>query len=322
MNPQRHYLGYGVLISSDIELRPYLHEADHGRCRISLEREEDAGDDAPFSREAWLFQAHGRLVRVLSDRPLDADRPGDRVHFDIGGMLSFSWRAGANAIKYRLADPSAVELVPFWLLHIVLPFYLANERVYEFLHAAAVEVDENAVLFVAPSHGGKSTMANYFVSRGHRLISDDKLAAYEEDGQFRVVPAHGFMRPYRAFEVLGQPAAAVAEGSKPIFAIFNLARVAANDPVDVQPIHGVESFRELMANYLYRLNAHAAHHMQCLTRLLNATPTYKVKVPGDLGRLGDVYKAILEQLQGSKPPNRGQAEGGTGFRNLGSDPGL
>lgn len=310
MKPVRHYLGYGILISADIELGPFLPESDHGRCRIGLEHEHRARDDVPFVHHPWQFQAHGRVVRAFVDHPLDADRPGGRVRFDIGEMLSFNWQAGADVITYRLAEPSAIELVPFWFLHIVLPFYLANERIYEFLHAAAVEVDGKAALFVAPSHGGKSTLASYFVDRGHGLISDDKLGAFEEDGKFRVVPAHRFIRPYRAFEVLGRQAATVAEGSKPIAAIFNLERVAADDPVAVKPIHGVKSFQELMANYLYRLNADAAHHMQFLTRLLNATPSYKAKVPDSLDRLGEVCAAILDTLQESSVPERAQAESG------------
>ncbi len=41
------------------------------------------------------------------------------------------------------------------------------------VHAAAVEVDGNAVLFAAPGHHGKTTLAATFLAAGYRLLAED-----------------------------------------------------------------------------------------------------------------------------------------------------
>jgi hypothetical protein len=47
---------------------------------------------------------------------------------------------------------------------------------FELLHASAVEVDEGVVAFVAPTGGGKSSVATEFGRRGYRIVCDDVLA--------------------------------------------------------------------------------------------------------------------------------------------------
>ena len=46
---------------------------------------------------------------------------------------------------------------------------------FELLHASAVEAGEGVIAFVAPSGGGKSSIAAELVRRGHRIFCDDVL---------------------------------------------------------------------------------------------------------------------------------------------------
>ena len=74
-------------------------------------------------------------------------------------------------------------------MHIFLPLHLTLERGYDFIHAAAIEVDSSPVLFIAPSNGGKSTLADYFLKQGHALLSDDKVATFFYEGVFWAAPS-------------------------------------------------------------------------------------------------------------------------------------
>jgi len=47
---------------------------------------------------------------------------------------------------------------------------------YELLHASAVEIDDAVVAFIAPTGGGKSSIAAELRRRGHRIFCDDVLA--------------------------------------------------------------------------------------------------------------------------------------------------
>ena len=62
-----------------------------------------------------------------------------------------------------------------------------------------VEVDEQPILFIAPSTGGKSTLGDYFLKQGHPMLSDDKVATFLHEDEFWAVPSHPHHRPFREF---------------------------------------------------------------------------------------------------------------------------
>jgi len=67
---------------------------------------------------------------------------------------------------------------PGWrrqLLDTVL-FSVSFANGFELLHASAVEVDDGIAAFVAPSGGGKSSLAAELCRRGHPIVCDDVLA--------------------------------------------------------------------------------------------------------------------------------------------------
>src|SRR5690606_6158147 len=107
------------------------------------------------------------------------------------------------------------------------PVYLSSECCYHFLHVSAVAIDGEAVLFMAPSTGGKSTLAQHCVARGHQLVADDKLAIIEESDRFLAVPSHPNYRPYRKNEDLGFRAEQFCASPLPIRVMFRLEPVSS-----------------------------------------------------------------------------------------------
>ena len=61
------------------------------------------------------------------------------------------------------------------------------------LHASAVTLGGNSVVFAGPEGAGKSTTATALGRRGHPIVSDDIVAIEEHEGQFFVLPAHPYV---------------------------------------------------------------------------------------------------------------------------------
>ena len=64
------------------------------------------------------------------------------------------------------------------------------------LHAAAVEVDGEAVLFAAPGYAGKTTLAAAFDAAGHRVLSED-VSCIRLSPRPAVVPGPAMLRVRR-----------------------------------------------------------------------------------------------------------------------------
>jgi hypothetical protein len=69
----------------------------------------------------------------------------------------------------------------------ILP-WAAALRGLEVFHASAVAVDGGVLAFVAPTGGGKTSLAIQLVARGGRFFTDDVLALDERDGVLRAHP--------------------------------------------------------------------------------------------------------------------------------------
>lgn len=87
------------------------------------------------------------------------------------GVGSFLVREGRNII----VDPSPKadeEILRLFVLGPVLAILL-RQRGHLLLHASAVDVGDEAILFVGSSGWGKSTMAAALYARGYGLVTDD-----------------------------------------------------------------------------------------------------------------------------------------------------
>jgi hypothetical protein len=146
-------------------------------------------------------------------------------------------------------------------------------------------------MFIAPSMGGKSTLADYFLKGGHALLTDDKAGTFFHDGKFYVTPSHPHHRPYRQSEVLGDPVERFASSTKPVLAFYLLEQGAADSAVNIQEVTGFKKFEELMPNYLHGFHFMQARRMRWLASLADQVRVFRVCRPWSIERMGEVYDA-------------------------------
>ena len=171
------------------------------------------------------------------------------------------------------------------------------ENTYYFLHAGAVEIDSKPVLFVADSFGGKSTMTDFFIKKGHTMISDDKVAVYEENKEILCVPSYPYHRPYRKVEDLGYPVENFAKGAKKMHAIFNLVKSDEKAEIIIEEVLGIEKFRILRFSTEIDFPINSKSKFEMLSKIANNVKLYNIKVPWDMNRLEEVYQTIVNFIK-------------------------
>lgn len=296
-NSNRSFLCYGTLIHSNINFSEHLSGGGSVLCEAWLDEETNAPGMENWAFNQSLLTSHGREMVLHAQRVEDESGFAGVCAFEVQGVVTFSWASGTSRIRYSLAEEGDEQLLAFWFIHIFLPLYLSLEQGFDFLHAGSVVVGGRAVLFVAPSTGGKSTLTEYFLRRGHQLVTDDKLATFVENGLLTAVPAHGNYRPYRRSEDLGIRASEYAEGPLPVAAIYLLDRVEPEEDISFTEVRGFRKFDRLMPNYIFGFRHMKASRLAYLARLANVVPVYEVAVPHDLERLGEVYEAICSHTK-------------------------
>jgi serine kinase of HPr protein (carbohydrate metabolism regulator) len=183
-----------------------------------------------------------------------------------------------------------------------LPVFFSTEEIYDFLHAGAVEVDDKPILFIAQSFGGKSTLTDYFIKQGHRLISDDKVAVIERGGYIRAIPSHPHHRPYRKMEDLGFFVEDMMTELQPIHAIYELERTKSDADIVITELKGMEKFTSLRVSSEMNLSFLKTKRFSLLMQISNQIPVYKVSVPWSLERLAEVHAAITEHTMENEIP--------------------
>lgn len=247
-----------------------------------------------FFHKHIFLNSQGRDITLFSNKVFSPTQKGDLWGFEVEEVVLFFWTSGTKILYYVPLKRMTEQLLKYWTLHIVLPLFFTIEETYDFLHAGAVEVEGKPILFVAESFGGKSTMTDYFLKKGHTLVSDDKVATYEVDSTFICTASIPFHRPYRKLEDLGYFVKNIAQNPKPIHAIYELDRSDPDAEIRIIELSGIEKFKALRYSSEYNLSFLKTKRFAYLTRLTKAVPVYKVTVPWELERLGEVYKKIVK----------------------------
>ncbi|MFO7625810.1 MAG: hypothetical protein R6V62_00965 [Candidatus Fermentibacteraceae bacterium] len=114
-------------------------------------------------------------------------------------------------------------------------------------HGAAVALEERSILFLAPSNGGKTTVAYHLASLGWRLIGDDTVVvARGTDGVVRTLPCGAHRMKTGDFHI--QPAilsgiVLLEKGSPavlrltPEYGFFRAERIGSLMVLDMVPQH-------------------------------------------------------------------------------------
>lgn len=172
------------------------------------------------------------------------------------------------------------------LLGQVLPL-AATVRGLEIFHAAAVAIDDGAVLVSASSGVGKSTLVAHLVQQGATLVADDATAIELVDGQPVVHPGPPLVHLYA-------DVAATLEGPRLRPVDCGRTKRSLLAPSPRRPLR-------LRAFYLLERSAETVEptiEERCVTppELLGSTMTHAVRTPDRLLRRLDVCAALAASV--------------------------
>jgi len=182
------------------------------------------------------------------------------------------------------------------LLHTFLPLYYVLEDIYEILHVGAISLKGKALLFAAPSFGGKSTLTHYFLEKGHTLLSDDRLGITKRKEGYYAVPSYPYARNYREVENLGDHVENFTKMALPVNVFFHLKKVGPDDEVRVKKVKGYEKFSALEMSHDIKLSSLKQKKFFSLHDLAQNFTIYELQVPQDINRLEEVYDTILRTV--------------------------
>lgn len=159
----------------------------------------------------------------------DGVRAGPDIFWmDVAGTARLLVRHGREIVidAYPAASESDIRA---YLLGSAIGALL-HQRGLLALHASAVEIDGRAVAFMAPSGGGKSTIAMHLHQLGHRVIADD-ICALHIGGTVRLWPGLRNLKLWRASLSAMQE---TPDGLEPVFTTLDKYRFPITALADYQ----------------------------------------------------------------------------------------
>jgi hypothetical protein len=289
---------YGTKIESDIEFPLNLPRNSETRYNVQLRSNPPIELVYSITCGIPFYRAHGRHVYLYSDRIIDNVEEGQPFCYEVKDIVRFYWVSGERTIYYILDKEGNDKLLSFWFIHLLLPLYFTWDRMYDVLHAGAVEIEGKPVLFIAPSMGGKSTMTKHFINQGHTLVSDDKVPTFRDNGHFMAVGSHPYHRPYRSYEDLGYYSDNYTTTFKPIHAFYALETADADADIGITEIKGHKKFQRLLPNCLHTFSFLKQQRLSYITEMLRNVRMFNVAIPWDLKLQGQVHEAICNHSVG------------------------
>jgi hypothetical protein len=213
-------------------------------------------------------------------------------------VVRFYWRYGEREIYYELLEEATPERLAFWFIHPFFPLYLSLERYFVLLHCGTVETEKGVVLFLAPFRGGKSTLVDYFLRQGHRLITDDVLPTFREEDTLLCAPSHPYHRPFRGPETLGYHTHRFKPQFYPVRAIYVLERGSDGTAPSIEPVKGIEKFMLLRnKSVIYLTEEVRRDHDLHLARMLDTVPFFRITREWGMEALPQTYEAIIRHIE-------------------------
>ncbi len=238
-----------------------------------------------------------RVIYLKTKENIELNGAPEEWIFVVEDVVVFLCNIKTQKICYKEGPKFSKTLLEYWLIHIVLPMHLTIQNKFYFLHTGSVVVDRKAVLFMGESYAGKSTLTDFFLKKGHSLVSDDKLATFYKDDSFHCFSSHKYHRPYRKMEDLGVEATKFYSGEVNIGNVYWLTPVKATQSVEIKHLSGVKKFERLRYSTEMDLYINKRKRFEYLGRLANSINMYEIQIPNDLNRLEEVYEKIIEHIQ-------------------------
>lgn len=240
----------------------------------------------------WM-PVSGREIKYLSNLPFSKENHNISWAMEIRDVLTLFWSQENREIRYKKGMKYSAELLQFWLYHTFFPIVLELREIYHILHVGSVEIAGKPVLFSAFSFGGKSTLTDYFIQKGHTMLSDDSMAIDKRGEEYYAIASYPFHRPYRELETLGYPVENFSTEPKPLHAVYLLEKSEADAKVEIVELKGIEKFKAFHYSSFIDFSFMKQERFDFFTEMAKHVPVYQVKVPWDLERLDEVYEKIV-----------------------------
>lgn len=231
----------------------------------------------------------------------------ERYRVWIDGSGWFEIDAEASRIAVPAAEDPVRREERLWGMPALLAFAARGDVP---LHAAALEVDGEAVLLAAPQAFGKTTLAAAFVGAGHRLLAED-LTCLRPAETAAVVPGPAMLRLRRDVAAALHPRDAVVVGEDAERVHLAIAPQGRGDctPVPLRAIvlldpteedaalhaaDGAEAIRDLLALSFRLPTTHAlGRSFAELARIVRGTRVWRLSLPHRLDELERTVERIV-----------------------------
>lgn len=270
-----------------------LHYPDNKTIQVIESSKCFSMDDFPL-RTDWISMS-GQEVRYYSLLPFEKIDENLTWALEIQDVVTLIWEGKDKKIIYHKGGNYTPKRLQFWIFHTFFPIVLELEHIYRILHAGAVEIEGKPVLFSAFSFGGKSTLTDYFIKKGHTMLSDDSVAIDKQGDFYYAVASYPFHRPYRKLETLGYPVTNFSTERKPLHAVYILEKGEPNVSVEITELKGIEKFKAFHHSSFIDFSYMKQERFGFFTEMAKHIPVYKIIIPWDLKRLDEVYEKIVLQ---------------------------
>jgi hypothetical protein len=260
---------------------------------FAKETAEDAADSMPaaFADEAVSLGSRGLLAG--EQRLVEAAYRAGRCALSVQGIGTFELSPRGimpPGEEDRPLSPARVEA----LLGPALLLVLAASGRYALHAGAALVADAGLWLFLGDSGCGKSTLAAHARAHpGSLPVADDILPVRLRAGMLQALPWY----PQLKLGPAGQYAGGVVAEGLPVSAVCSLEPRSAAAPVTLERLPSLETVGLLtwqtVSARLYGPRMRTAHFCD-IARVARSVPAYRLGVPRDLGRLGEVYAALSQ----------------------------
>ena len=245
----------------------------------------------PF-RTDWVSMS-GQEARYYSSIPFEESDEDFTWALEIKDVVTLIWDASEKKIIYNKGANYTPKRLQFWIFHTFFPIVLELEHIYRILHVGSVEIEGKPVLFSAFSFGGKSTLTDYFIKKGHTMLSDDSMAIDKRGDVYYAIASYPYHRPYREVETLGYPVENFATEPKPLHAVYLLEKSEPDVTVEITELKGIEKFKAFHYSSFIDFSFMKKERFDFFTEMAKHVPVYQVNVPWDLERLDEVYEKIV-----------------------------
>jgi hypothetical protein len=243
-------------------------------------------------QSSWVEMTK-RNVRYYTNIPFEKSVSIDLWALEIEEIVTLIWDGETNTITYLEGKQYTARLLEFWVLHTFFPLVLELANIYHVLHVSAVKIKEKTILFSAFSGGGKSTLTDYFIQKGHVVYGDDTIAINEDKDNYEVIASYPYHRPYREPEVLGYPLVNFGTEVHSLAHIYQLEKSESNADVEIIELIGVEKFEAIYQSMFVTFENMKQERYLFATKMSKSIKVFKISVPWDKERLEEVYQAIL-----------------------------